>query len=322
MDNVYILDDKVEFHPEANLLVSCANKSQTLSLHGPVAKCLLLLIHEKGNTVTQQRFLDDVWIKNGYYTSANTLYQNIFQLRNALKKLGLGAEVVKTLPRRGFLLSSRTKIVVIPNTPHAFSEQSTASCAVAGDAPEEPSSVAGKDARERAQTQANLTVIWTDVTASAVTANRAVEKDKREELSLPYALPLAMEYSGEQAGLSRTGEKRRLKYKDFLYTISGILLLALISIPFLIMTNSDGHDWVARYVPVPTNNNCNILVRKEFDDLDRYQKLIDEKLGNCQSGYYYVSSINNSAKYSIIECTEALTHAKGNYCVTKYYIEG
>lgn len=72
--------------------------------------CLELLIENVGQLVTHQQFYDYVWRRFGTEPASTTLYQNISALRRALNKAGLQEDIIRTMPRKGFLLSPQTTI--------------------------------------------------------------------------------------------------------------------------------------------------------------------------------------------------------------------
>ncbi|WNN33841.1 winged helix-turn-helix domain-containing protein [Pantoea agglomerans] len=72
--------------------------------------CLELLIDNVGQLVTHQQFYDYVWRRFGTEPASTTLYQNISALRRALNKAGLQEDIIRTMPRKGFLLSPQTTV--------------------------------------------------------------------------------------------------------------------------------------------------------------------------------------------------------------------
>lgn len=72
--------------------------------------CLELLIEHVGQLVTHQQFYDHVWRRFGAEPASTTLYQNISALRRAFYKAGLQEDIIRTMPRKGFLLSPQTTV--------------------------------------------------------------------------------------------------------------------------------------------------------------------------------------------------------------------
>lgn len=106
MHNYYIFNGIVEFHPANSTLRHLENQQNIVVLNSPAGRCLLLLIKNKGKVVSQEEFMEEVWLKHGILVSPNTYYQNISILRKGLKKIGFDEEIVVTISRMGLTLSS------------------------------------------------------------------------------------------------------------------------------------------------------------------------------------------------------------------------
>ncbi|WP_270655287.1 winged helix-turn-helix domain-containing protein [Enterobacter bugandensis] len=77
----------------------------------PTASRLLeLLINNHGNLMSRSQLLDAIWTQYGISPSNNTLNQYIFLLRGIFEKIGLGSDVIITIPRKGFMLKEGLKI--------------------------------------------------------------------------------------------------------------------------------------------------------------------------------------------------------------------
>lgn len=64
---------------------------------------LIFLLKNRGEVVTKDRILDEVWPDT--FVDESTLSQNIYTLRKALGKLQNGKQIIETIPRRGFLFN-------------------------------------------------------------------------------------------------------------------------------------------------------------------------------------------------------------------------
>lgn len=103
MKIVYMINDTVVFEPEKQRL--CALRrypEQCIVLHGPVSECLLQLLQNNEQVVTQRFLLEIVWGKRGVVVSTNALYQTIASVRKGLKLAGIETEIIKTIPKAGF----------------------------------------------------------------------------------------------------------------------------------------------------------------------------------------------------------------------------
>ncbi|MFN3070503.1 transcriptional regulator [Serratia sp. J2] len=105
MPTIYIINNAVEFNAKERTLTSLEDSSNKVLLYVPAARCLMLLLKNRDTILDKNVFFNEVWNKNGVYVTANTFYQNISILRRGFLKLGLGNEVVNTIPRKGLQLS-------------------------------------------------------------------------------------------------------------------------------------------------------------------------------------------------------------------------
>lgn len=96
----YLIDDKVEFWPAINTLISCSSREK-FTLHYPAAYCLLTLIRNQHQIVMQRELIKTAWGDRSAHVTANTFYQSILTLRRVLRDAGLEREIVQTIPRRG-----------------------------------------------------------------------------------------------------------------------------------------------------------------------------------------------------------------------------
>lgn len=112
MNKCYIINGVIEFHPAASILRDINNPNKVEVLNSPAARCFFLLIERKGDIVTQQEFIDIIWLSRGMQVSPNTYYQNISILRKGLKNIGFNTDVIVTIPRIGLTLANDIKIVI------------------------------------------------------------------------------------------------------------------------------------------------------------------------------------------------------------------
>ncbi|MEM6162366.1 winged helix-turn-helix domain-containing protein [Erwinia sp. P6884] len=102
---VYTINGTVIFNSVKHTIVSCQHGSgKECKLNQPASRCLLLLIQNNGKTISQEKFIDEVWRKKGMEVAVNTFYQNISILRKALRSCGLDQRVVITVPKKGIML--------------------------------------------------------------------------------------------------------------------------------------------------------------------------------------------------------------------------
>jgi len=86
MKPVFLINETVLFEPDARRLCSLADyPSRAVILHGPVSECLLQLLEQNEQVLTQRYLFAAVWEKQGAVVTTNALYQTIASIRNALK---------------------------------------------------------------------------------------------------------------------------------------------------------------------------------------------------------------------------------------------
>lgn len=68
--------------------------------------CLQKLLEDNDRIVSHSELLACVWGARGMNVSSNTLYQNISILRKSFSELGIEKEIIKTVPKRGFIITS------------------------------------------------------------------------------------------------------------------------------------------------------------------------------------------------------------------------
>lgn len=95
------------FEPDKKRIIGRGNPAV---ISASASMCLELLIENVGQLVTHQQFYDYVWRRFGAEPASTTLYQNISALRRAFLKAGLQEDIIRTMPRKGFLLSPKTTV--------------------------------------------------------------------------------------------------------------------------------------------------------------------------------------------------------------------
>lgn len=111
MKPVFLINDTVLFEPDARRLCSLADyPSRAVILHGPVSECLLQLLEQNDQVLTQRYLFAAVWEKQGAVVTTNALYQTIASIRKALKSAGLEENVIITIPKAGFKSVARLRV--------------------------------------------------------------------------------------------------------------------------------------------------------------------------------------------------------------------
>lgn len=104
----YCINNNVIFDPlKHTLTTSKFYPEKDTKLNQPTSRCLLLLIERRGDVITQEEFMNEVWRKHGMEVTVNTLYQNISILRKTLKRVGIDENIIITVPKKGITLSAQ-----------------------------------------------------------------------------------------------------------------------------------------------------------------------------------------------------------------------
>ncbi len=103
-----ILNKYLVFEPEKKTI---SHKGRKTSIGASASMSLELLIENVGELVTHQQFYDYVWRRFGTEPASTSIYQNISMLRRSLIKIGYEEDIIRTMPRKGFLLSPKTTIM-------------------------------------------------------------------------------------------------------------------------------------------------------------------------------------------------------------------
>lgn len=116
----YIIDEIVMFNEVKGSLLNIETKDE-ISLP-PTASCILLILLSNDSIpVERNQFIEQVYRRFGFDLSNNTLSQYISLLRKNIRNLGVESEVIITVPRVGFYISSDVNVVKKSNH---FSEAS------------------------------------------------------------------------------------------------------------------------------------------------------------------------------------------------------
>jgi len=97
-----LLENIVIFSPSDRTLTPLGLRGKETLMNTPVSRFLLLLLHNHGEVVSQEKIFKEVWEKHGQLVTANTLYQNVSLLRKNLRSAGILHSTVKTIPKIGF----------------------------------------------------------------------------------------------------------------------------------------------------------------------------------------------------------------------------
>ncbi|WP_054179588.1 winged helix-turn-helix domain-containing protein [Trabulsiella odontotermitis] len=110
MTKGYLINNKIEFWPEDNLLVLYTDQLVNYSLTSPASRCFLFLLQKAPEIVPQNEIYKAVWEEEGIFVPPNTLYQNIASIRRGLKTLSQNDNIIVTVPKKGFQIPPEISI--------------------------------------------------------------------------------------------------------------------------------------------------------------------------------------------------------------------
>ena len=89
------------FDPERRVLTNGDKESK---LTDNMTRCLLVLLKYRGEVVSKETLLKEVWEKNGVIVTDTSIRQTLSQLRKSITSLNINEELIYTLPRQGYKL--------------------------------------------------------------------------------------------------------------------------------------------------------------------------------------------------------------------------
>lgn len=106
----YLIEEAVEFWPDKKCLIR-HNDRQTITLQTPACGCLLELLRQQPQIVSQAELISAGWIGREEHVLPNTFYQTMLTLRQALKETGIENNIIITVRGRGLRIPERISIV-------------------------------------------------------------------------------------------------------------------------------------------------------------------------------------------------------------------
>lgn len=110
---LFIIDKEIYFRPADGAIwgAGTENEKRFLTLAG--SRLLLFFIEHRGEIVTRDAIFQAVWERYGLHSTNNTLNQYISLLRRTMTDHGLGAQVIKTIPKTGFIFSRDISVIAV-----------------------------------------------------------------------------------------------------------------------------------------------------------------------------------------------------------------
>lgn len=109
-DNLcYLIENKIIFLPEKQCLVHTDSHEQ-IKLKPTASLCLLLLLRNHAEIVTQNELLAFAWGESHRQVSFNAFYQSILSLRKSFLQMNVEKQIITTVPRKGLLIQQEITI--------------------------------------------------------------------------------------------------------------------------------------------------------------------------------------------------------------------
>lgn len=119
----YIIEEDIFFIPSSNKLMTSKGNVE-ITLLSAASAILQILIDRQGQLVSKNELVYVGWEIHGLHVSDNTFYQNILTLRRGIRKCGIAQDIIKTIPRKGLVISSSVKISEVKNKKSVANENS------------------------------------------------------------------------------------------------------------------------------------------------------------------------------------------------------
>ncbi|MEO3383555.1 winged helix-turn-helix domain-containing protein [Enterobacter soli] len=109
----YIIEGQVFFRPEDGTFWMEEKEDEKVILPPIVARLMTLLVDRQGTVLTRDEIMNFVWTVHGLEPSGNSLNQYISNIRRNFQNVGLGDDVIKTIPRIGFIFNAELSVVKV-----------------------------------------------------------------------------------------------------------------------------------------------------------------------------------------------------------------
>ncbi|WP_075181767.1 transcriptional regulator [Pantoea sp. 1.19] len=280
MKRVFLLDEKIEFIVSEKKLIRMAD-AYTIRLRAPAAFCLLLLIERQGELVAHSDLCHYGWERFGMNVSPNVLHNTMFYLRKSLSDVGdFDAGLIETIPRRGFVLSAKTRVT-------------------------------------RAGVQGDE---WSNDTAEEADAHDASDASDAHDdgASDSEADWQAGEAPEHHAGAAPpTGRRRARRYAVGLAALAVLSVILLGVLAVLLFSRS---LFPQQYAYAGQLDACDVYQNKLGRHVADMKLSRDLRPFCQQKRYLYVTSYLYSNRVSAITCKSKITLFSEDECISNYYI--
>jgi len=293
MSRVIVLEDCIEFMPEKKNLKSA---SMEVSISTPASYCLLLLLEKQGELVTHEALFNYAWRRFGMEATANTLYQNISVIRRGLSQCGLKEDSIRTMPRRGFILSPLLKVTFL-NSDSLIQEKKEHKLIIS------PPESAETNPEERDLSDAT----HFEYAVPAPELNPAVPG--KGPASSPEAVSTLQV---EEAGVP-------LKAGLQLGYLLSALTCVLLTCGILLYVSTSSHFSSINYQYLTDYKDCEYYINSDGETDGRAIRLVHQLNKTCKyARYNYLTKYSEGGMVSVINCKKKLGYLSGSQCISEY----
>lgn len=293
MSRKIIINKNIIFEPEKKII---SGKKGEIKLSASATLCFEILIENAGVLVTHNQLYDFAWRRFGMEPTSTSLYQNISMLRKSLKKIGMHENIIRTMPRRGFLVSPVTEI---------------------DDGKKEKNKVMDI-CRKNEINEHQSSAAQTSEKVSAPAEEKTNEKENENELEKNNKETVSLENNKEKY------DKKKVKLKKNLFNIKIILSCALgLALGFIPHLKERYIDKRLQFTREPVfYRGCSVFTNntKNFHpaELEEILNYIEINCSNKKN--LYITNYDYSNKISVILCQNPLTSSSVLNCNSYYYI--
>ncbi|MEB5973502.1 winged helix-turn-helix domain-containing protein [Pantoea dispersa] len=302
-----IIGNGVVFYPGKREIKS---HNTNLKLHSSASYCFELLIARQGEIVDHEAFYQYAWRRFGMEVSANALYQSISLIRKALLACDICQDVIRTIPRRGFMLSNAILIEESAITPEDLitdEERATGE----GEQKNEKCSFAIDPANKNVLSKKNKDPEThnTDEITDTLISNKQ-HSEKESKITSGNLEPPVLT-------LKKGVKRHTISLRHFFNT--GLAMMTVLVCGFSIMTFSlyrQKMDFVKRF----DMNGCEIYGSKKADNslIVRVAKGIHTECSERRN--VFITAFTNGERISVLQCKTPLSLLGSPDCISYYYI--
>lgn len=114
---VYLIDMRIKYRPEDGAMWLQDDESSLIVLTVIMNRLLSYLLEHRGQVVTRDGLLENVWDLHGLRSSGHTLNKYISELRKQFRNFGVTTECITTIPRIGFMFEGGIDVQVLSQKP-------------------------------------------------------------------------------------------------------------------------------------------------------------------------------------------------------------